>query len=57
MGIRFAHLEFKLLLAHALEHYAPESDGDGSLVNAGFWNARPAGRFRLKLRKKGSGSI
>jgi cytochrome P450 len=54
MGIRFAHLEFKLLLSHMLIHYEFDIDGDVMLVNAGFWNARPSGRFRLRMR---SGSI
>ena len=56
MGLRFAHLEFKLLLAHVLGQHALQPDGDTSMVNAGYWNARPAGRFRLKVSERESRS-
>ncbi len=53
IGMRFAQLEVKSVLAHVLTRYEL-SGGDGGLpVNAGFWNARATRAPHLTLRRRG----
>jgi cytochrome P450 len=49
MGMRFANLEMKLMLAHLVANFDIESVERGPYVNSGFFNTRPAGTFRLRL--------
>ncbi|MEO8132739.1 MAG: cytochrome P450 [Betaproteobacteria bacterium] len=52
IGMRFAQLELKAVLAHVVTRYDIEGGDAGMPVNAGFWNARPTGGPRLTLRKR-----
>jgi retinoid hydroxylase len=52
LGMRFALMEAKAALAHVVTQYDVERIGTTEPVNAGFWNARPAGGPRLALRRR-----
>jgi cytochrome P450 len=52
LGMRFAQMEVKIVLAHVVMHYDIERVEGGEPVNAGFWNARPTGCPRLALRPR-----
>ena len=49
MGMRFAQMEFKAIIARVLGAMTLAA-GDGDVAHAGFWNARPAGPMRVRLR-------
>jgi cytochrome P450 len=52
LGLRFASLEMKLMLAHAVANFDMVPVERGAYANSGFFNTRPAGTFRLRLGKR-----
>jgi cytochrome P450 len=51
MGMRFAQMEFKAIVARVLQTMTL-SAVSGDVAHAGFWNARPAGPMRVRLRAR-----
>jgi cytochrome P450 len=51
LGMRFAQMEFKTIVARVLQTMALSAVG-GDVAHAGFWNARPAGPMRALLRAR-----
>ncbi|HEX4524201.1 MAG TPA: cytochrome P450 [Casimicrobiaceae bacterium] len=51
MGMRFAQMEFKAIVARVLQTMTLSAAG-GDVAHAGFWNARPAGPMRVRLRAR-----
>jgi len=51
LGIRFAQMEFKAIVARVLQTMSLSAVG-GDVAHAGFWNARPAGPMRALLRAR-----
>jgi retinoid hydroxylase len=49
MGMRFAQMEFKAIVARVLGAMTLAAT-DGDVAHAGFWNARPASPMRVRLR-------
>ena len=57
LGARFARIEVLVLLFRLLRDWRIERDGEGPIVNAGFWNARPRGDLSLRLTPRRSGDV
>ena len=51
LGIRFAQMEFKALVAHVLGAMTLAAES-GDVAHTGFWNARPAAPMRVRLRPR-----
>lgn len=50
LGMRFAHMTLKIVLARLIDRYQIERGDGPAPINAGFWSARPIGGPRLGLR-------
>ena len=51
LGIRFAQMEFKAVVARSLGAMTLAAEG-GDVAHTGFWNARPAAPMRVRLRPR-----
>jgi cytochrome P450 len=51
LGMRFAQMEFKAIVARVLQTVTLTATG-GDVAHAGFWNARPATPMRVHLRAR-----
>jgi cytochrome P450 len=51
LGMRFAQMEFKAMVARVLQTMALSAVG-GDVAHAGFWNARPAAPMRVLVRAR-----
>lgn len=52
IGINFANIEVKTLVAHVLPRYQLEAVPDQQIVHTGFWTAALAGGIRLRVRER-----
>jgi cytochrome P450 len=52
MGMRFAQLEFKSIVAHVVSQMRLERATDHPVPHAGFWNARPAEPLLARSRAR-----
>jgi retinoid hydroxylase len=52
LGMSFAYMELKIVLARVIQHFEIEVIDGPDPVNAGFWAARPMGGPRLALRPR-----
>ena len=52
LGMRFAQIEFKALVARVVAGMTLAAVGTGDVAHAGFWNARPAAPMRVRLRAR-----
>jgi cytochrome P450 len=52
LGMRFAQIEFKALVARVVAAMTLAAVGTGDVAHAGFWNARPAAPMRVHLRAR-----
>jgi cytochrome P450 len=51
LGMRFAQMEFKAIVAHVLGTLTLVAR-EGDIAHAGFWNARPAAPMRVRMRAR-----
>ena len=51
LGMRFAQMEFKAIVARVLQTMTISAVG-GDVAHAGFWNARPAEPMRVRVRAR-----
>lgn len=52
MGMRFAQIEFKSIVAHIVSQVHLTLAVDRPVAHAGFWNARPAGPLQVRSRAR-----
>jgi cytochrome P450 len=52
MGLRYAQLEFKAVCAHLVTEVELATADESPVPHAGFWNARPGGPLRIRLRPR-----
>jgi cytochrome P450 len=52
MGVRFAQLEFKSIVAHVVSQIRLERATERPVAHAGFWNARPAGPLLVRTHPR-----
>ena len=52
MGMRYAQLEFKAICAHLVTETELAAADETPVAHAGFWNARPAGPLRIRVRPR-----
>jgi retinoid hydroxylase len=52
LGMRFAQIEFKTLVARVLGAVTLAAAADDDVAHAGFWNARPAMPLRARVRAR-----
>ena len=52
MGMRFAQIEFKSLVARVATTLTLSACGERGIAHTGFWNARPGAPMRVRMRSR-----
>jgi cytochrome P450 len=52
LGMRFAQIEFKAIVARVVTAFELAPRGAADIAHSGFWTARPASPMRVEMRPR-----